>query len=42
MVVEATLEEQVSKIKEVIQGFRTIIREFEVLTTPSARHEEKE
>jgi hypothetical protein len=42
MVVEATLEEHVSKISEVIQGFHTRIRELEVHTTPGTPPEEKE
>jgi hypothetical protein len=42
MVVESTLEEHVSKIIEVIQGFCTRIRELEVRTTSRKPHEEKE
>jgi hypothetical protein len=42
MVVEATLEEHVSKISEVIQGFCTRIKELEVCTTPGTPPEEKE
>ena len=34
MVVESTLEEQVSKINELIQDFHTRIRKFEAHTTP--------
>jgi hypothetical protein len=42
MVVESTLEEQVSKISEVIQGFCTRIREFKMHTTPGTPPKEKE
>jgi hypothetical protein len=34
MVVESTLEEQVSKVKEVIKGFHTRIKVLESRTTP--------
>jgi hypothetical protein len=42
MVVEATREEHVSKISEVIQGFCTRIKEFEVWNTLGTPPEEKE
>jgi len=42
MVVDATLEEHVSKISEFIQGFHTRIREFKVHTIPGTPPEEKE
>jgi hypothetical protein len=42
MVVEATLEEQVSNIKEVIKGFHTRIKDLESCTTPGTPPEEKE
>jgi predicted nucleic acid-binding Zn-ribbon protein len=41
MVVEATLEEQVSKIREVIKGFHTRIEDLESHTTPGTPPEEK-
>jgi hypothetical protein len=42
MVVEATLEEQVSKISEVIKGFHTRIKDLESCTIPRTPPEEKE
>jgi hypothetical protein len=41
MVVEATLEEQVSKIKEVIKGFCTRIKDLESCTILGTPPEEK-
>jgi len=42
MVVEATLEEQVSKIKEVIKGFSTRIKDLDSHITPRTPPKEKE
>jgi hypothetical protein len=42
MVVEDTLEEQVSNIREVIKGFHTRIEDFQLRTTPGTPPEERE
>jgi hypothetical protein len=42
MVVEATLEKQISKIREFIKGFCTMIEDLESCSTPRTPYEEKE
>jgi hypothetical protein len=41
LVVEATMEEHVSRISEVIKGFRTRIEELQFYTTPGTPPEER-
>jgi len=42
VVVEATLEEQVSNIMEVIKGYHTVIEDLQSCTTPGTPQEERE
>jgi hypothetical protein len=42
VVIEATIEEKISKINKVIQGFHNRVGELEAHTTPSTPPEKKE